>query len=102
MMQLQNAIRHGQADPAALALGREVQIENLVADLVRNAGPFVRDAQDGILLVLFEHHPQPASLRHGLCPILNDIEDRLLEQVGIHVRDQGIRRQAALQRHVAG
>ena len=92
MVQLQNAIGHGQADPAAFALGGEIQIENLLPDFVGNAASFIGDAQDGVPLVLFQNHPQAAPFRHGLGPILNDIERGLLEQVGIDVCHQWIGR----------
>ncbi len=41
-------------------------------------------------------------VRHGLRPILNHIERRLFQQVGIHVCHQWIGRKRALQRHVTG
>ena len=45
---------------------------------------------------------QPAALRHGLRAILNDVQHRLFQQVGIDVGHQRIGRQRAVQRHIAG
>ncbi len=38
--------------------------------------------------VLFESHFQPAALRHGLRAILNHIQRRLLQQIGVYVGNQ--------------
>src|SRR4051812_29891873 len=46
VVQLQNAVGHCQADPAAAALSGEVEVEDFLPDLRRNADSVISDAQD--------------------------------------------------------
>src|SRR3954466_11281243 len=66
MMQLQNAVGHCQANAAASRLGGEVQIENAVADFVRNAHFLIGDADDRCLPIDLQAHFQLAAFRHRL------------------------------------
>ena len=46
-MHLQHAIAHGQSNAASRFLGCEIQVENLVADIERNAAALVADFDGG-------------------------------------------------------
>ncbi len=46
--------------------------------------------------VVSKHHIQPPAFRHGLGSVLNHVDDRLLQQIGVHVHYHGIRRQLVL------
>ena len=101
MVQLENAVRHGQANPASFGLGSEIEIKDFIADFLGNACAFIGYAQDGVLLFLFKRNPQPAPIGHGLRTVLNHINYGLLEQVGVHVRDYRVRRKRTLQSYIA-
>ena len=51
MMQLKNSVGHRQANAAATALGREIKVEYLFPNLIRNPIPLIGYAQDGKLPV---------------------------------------------------
>ena len=55
MVELKNPVRHGQTDSAAAALGGEVEVEDLLADIFGDSGPLVGDAQDGGHALLLEN-----------------------------------------------
>ena len=66
VMQLEDAVGHRQADAAASGFCSEVEVENLLANLVGNAGALIGDAQDGVPAVCFQPDLQLAAFGHGL------------------------------------
>src|SRR6185437_3891392 len=81
VVQLQDSISHGEADAAAAGLGGEVEVEDLVANVLRNAGAVVGDANDGgtggltIAVasrpLFFEDDLESATHWHGLSAVLH-------------------------------
>ena len=90
MMQLENPVSHRQAYAAAFAFGGEVEVEDLLPNLLGDARALVADAQNCRLAVLFENDLERAAMLHGLCAVLDHVEHRLLEQVGIDIGEHGL------------
>src|SRR3569833_1120400 len=99
VVQLQIALGHRQADTAAAALRREVEIEDSLADFGRNAVAFIGDAEDRHPAFLFQNHPECAAIRHCLCAVERHIEYGLFEQIGVDIHDHRARGQPAFQLH---
>ena len=84
VVQLENAVGHGEADTASPAFSGEVEVEDLFANIFRDAWTFVGDAKNGeatdiffaglVPSAVFECYAKDASLGHGLCAVLDDVE----------------------------
>jgi hypothetical protein len=100
VVELKNAICHGESDAAATGLGGEVEVEDLLADIVWDSGAFVGDAKNGefaaifvsvlILPAFFECYAERATFGHGLCAVLDDVDHSLLDKVGVDVDEDWI------------
>ena len=68
----------------------------------RNAATLVMNAEQRHAAVFGQPHCQLAALRHGLGAIQHDVQQRLLQQVRIHLGQHRAVGQIALHMHVAG
>src|SRR3569833_297467 len=89
VVKLKNAVGHCEADAAAAALGGEVEVEDFFANFGRDTDAVVGDAEDCHSAFFFEDDAEIAAIGHGLRGIERDVEDVLLEQVGVDVDDHG-------------
>src|SRR5437764_4268790 len=87
-MQLHNAVSHGQPNPAAALLGGEIKIEDFVADGSRYSGSGVLDFDLRLSIVAMRPQRKRADIFHGLRAVNDDVQERLLHQVHIHLRRQ--------------
>src|SRR5712691_2714246 len=88
MVELHDFIGHGQPDPGPGFLGREVKIVDLIANLVGNAAALVTDLNQHFIVVFRAADAQGTSLGHGLHSIEDNIQESLLEQIGIGAYQQ--------------
>src|SRR2546429_7568429 len=82
---LQNLIGLSQADATSVLLGREVELKNLVLHFARDAWTAIPDFRDYDIVLTTGGDRQQAALRHGLHPIQDHVEQRLLHQIDIRL-----------------
>ena len=90
------SVSHGQADPAALFFGREVEVEDAGTDLVRDALAVVADPDIRPARVFGEADLEHAARSHGLGAVEHHVEQGLLQQIRIDPAVDGARRRLAL------
>src|SRR5579863_945597 len=98
VVQLQYTIAHGQADAAAGLFGREVEVENFVADVGRNASALVLYLDGCGAIVLFAGDVEHTAIAHGLHSVEYNVENGLLHQVCVGSDGQRVR-QLGLELH---
>ena len=98
-MELHDFVGHGQPDPGPGFLGSEVKIVNLIANLVGNAAALVTNLDQHFIVVFRAADAQGSSLGHGLHSIEDNIQKRLLEQIGIGAHQQGHSRKLPINGH---
>src|SRR5215469_11546923 len=81
---LQDLIGLGQTNPTTVFLGSEVEFKNLVVHLLGNSGALVLNFGHYDSVLAPRRNGQHSSLRHGLHPVDDDVEDGLFHQVGIN------------------
>src|SRR2546423_15662782 len=94
MMQLHDFVGHSQTYAGARFFGREIKIEDFVANLWGDAGALIADFYDHFAITVTAcANFQRASFRHRLHAVEHYVEQRLLEQIRIHTRVQRVRRE---------
>src|SRR6185312_8683077 len=102
VMELQDSVRHGEADAAALALGGEVEVEDAVANFAGDSFAVVLDFEDGCAGVLGEADGKLASVGHGLRAVDDDVEQGLPDKIGIDADVDGVVGDGAAHSNLAG
>lgn len=97
-----DALGGGQAQPAAVFLCGEIDLEDLSEVVGGNARTGVDDFQHGLLAVGRELHEQLPALAHGLDGVDHQVEDGLLEKVGIDIARNGVVGGGGSQDHAGG
>ena len=97
-MPLQDLVGLRQPNAAAVSLGGEIQLKNLLLDLGWDAVPLVLNpGEDHVLLAARRDGKVPA-LRHSLQSVQHNVEDGLLHEVNIDVDRERHRRKFACDR----
>ena len=89
-MPLQDLIGLRQSNPAAVFLGREVELEYLFVHILRNAGTLILNLGDGGAIVGSSCDGQHATFGHGLDSVDNYIQESLLHQIDIDLHRQSV------------
>ena len=77
--QLQNFIRHCQADSAARLFGGEVEVIDLVANVGSDAGTFIANGNVHLVAQALGPEPEVSTFRHGLHAVKHHVEECLLQ-----------------------
>src|SRR5271167_2144673 len=83
VVQLHYSIAHGQADATAGALGREIQIEDFIANLRRDAASLIAHFDRDCSIQASRHNVKQTTAAHGLHTVKDDIEQGLLDEISV-------------------
>ena len=93
--------RQPEAGDLAAGLGGEVEVENAGTDIVGDSLAVVADANIGPAAVFGETDFEVPSGSHGLRAVEDDVQQRLLQEIGIDPAEDGPGRRLALHGDVA-
>src|SRR5690348_13942609 len=80
-----NALNDFEPEPGTLAccFGREERLEEVLANLGRNAGPVIFDNNDSLVSVAARRNRENARIAHGVKRVRNQIGPGLIQFAGV-------------------